>query len=331
MFTEPIETPTVSIIIPVYQAKDTLRKCVESCIFQREINPEEIEIILIDDGSSDGSDVICDQLSGHYDCVRVIAKHTQNQGVSIARNTGIELAKGRFVVFVDSDDEVKDTFLSNLIKHADEATLLVDETKSFYSTQKISGFQYIENSILNENTHVWGKLIERKALIEGNIRFPEKVAIGEDLLFMLDLALFADKRRCIRCIPEGDYIYNDNEKGAMNSSLKKSYLDQILCWRRAEEKLLEVKNYLSPYAFVSVAVSQILTALLVIGKVATQTGDRDEELDKTAMEQSMEQIEHALKVRGSFAALSMGHKIKVMLLKYSPDLYLKLYAKHKGA
>ena len=331
MFTEPIETPTVSIIIPVYQAKDTLRKCVESCIFQREINPEEIEIILIDDGSLDGSDVICDQLSGLHDGVRVIAKHTQNQGVSIARNTGIELAKGRFVVFVDSDDEVKDTFLSNLIKHADEATLLVDETKSFYSTQKISGFQYVENSILNENTHVWGKLIERKALIEGNIRFPEKVAIGEDLLFMLDLALFADKRRCIRCIPEGDYIYNDNEKGAMNSSLKKSYLDQILCWRRAEEKLLEVKNYLSPYAFVSVAVSQILTALLVIGKVATQTGDRDEELDKTAMEQSMEQIEHALKVRGSFAALSMGHKIKVMLLKYSPDLYLKLYAKHKGA
>jgi glycosyltransferase involved in cell wall biosynthesis len=304
---------------------------VESCIFQREINPEEIEIILIDDGSSDGSDVICDQLSGLHDGVRVIAKHTQNQGVSIARNTGIQLAKGRFVVFVDSDDEVKDTFLSNLIKHADEATLLVDETKSFYSTQKISGFQYIENSILNENTHVWGKLIERKALIEGNIRFPEKVAIGEDLLFMLDLALFADKRRCIRCIPEGDYIYNDNEKGAMNSSLKKSYLDQILCWRRAEEKLLEVKNYLSPYAFVSVAVSQILTALLVIGKVATQTGDRDEELDKTAMAQSMEQIEHALKVRGSFAALSMGHKIKVMLLKYSPDLYLKLYAKHKGA
>ena len=331
MFTEALETPMVSIIIPVYQAKNTLRKCVESCIFQREINPEEIEIILIDDGSSDGSDVICDQLSGLQNGVRVIAEHTQNQGVSIARNTGIELAKGRFVVFVDSDDEVKDTFLSNLIKHADEATLMVDETKSFYSTQKISGFQYIENSILNENTHVWGKLIERKALIEGNIRFPEKVAIGEDLLFMLDLALFADKRRCIRCIPEEDYIYNDNEKGAMNSSLKKSYLDQILCWRRAEEKLLEVKNYLSPYAFVSVAVSQILTALLVIGKVATQTGDRDEELDKTAMEQSMEQIEHALKVRGSFAALSMGHKIKVMLLKYSPELYLKLYAKHKGA
>ncbi len=331
MFTEPLETPMVSIIIPVYQAKDTLRKCVESCFSQREINPEEIEIILVDDGSFDGSDVICDQMSGLQNGIRVLVKHTENHGVSIARNTGIDMAKGRFIVFVDSDDEVTDTFLSNLLKYADEATLLVDETKSYYSTQKISGFQYIENSILNENTHVWGKLFDRKALMEGNIRFPEKVAIGEDLLFMLDVALFAGKRRCIRCIPEGDYIYNDNENSAMNSALKKSYLDQILCWRKAEEKLLFVRNNLSPYAFVSVAVSQILTALLVIGKVATQTGSRDEELDKEAMRVSMEQIEHALKVRGSFAALSIGHKIKVMLLKYNPNLYLKLYAKHKGA
>lgn len=331
MFTEALETPMVSIIIPVYQAKDTLRKCVESCLLQKEINPEDVEIILIDDGSCDGSEVICDQLSGVYNGIRVIVKHTENQGVSVARNTGIDLAKGRFVAFVDSDDEVTDTFLTNLLKHADEATLLVDETNSFYSTQKISGFQYIENSILNENTHVWGKIFDRKSLIDGNIRFPEKVAIGEDLLFMLDVALLADKRRCIRCIPDGDYIYNDNENGAMNSALKRSYLDQILCWRRAEEKLLSVKNSLSPYAFVSVAVSQILTALLVIGKVATQTEKRDEELDKQAMTVSMEQIEHALKVRGSFAALSIGHKIKVMLLKYSPELYLKLYAKHKGA
>jgi glycosyltransferase involved in cell wall biosynthesis len=320
----------VSIIIPVYQARDTLRKCVGSCLSQKEISPSEYEIILVDDGSNDGSDVICDELSGSRTGVIVRAIHTENHGVSHARNEGIGLAKGRFIVFVDSDDEVTDAFLSNLIKHADEATMLVDETKSFNSVQKISGYQYIENSILNENTHVWGKLIDRKSLIEGNIRFAEGVAIGEDLLFMLDLALFADKRHCIRCIPEGNYIYNDNDKGAMNSALKESYLDQILCWRRTEEKLLAVKENISPYAFVSVAVSQILTALLVIGKVATQTGERDEALDKKAMTESMEQIGHALKVRGAFAALPTGHKIKVMLLKFNPDLYLKMYARHKG-
>ena len=320
----------VSIIIPVYQAKDTLRRCVESCLSQKEISPEEMEIILVDDGSNDGSDVICDEFSGNRDGVRISVKHTENHGVSHARNIGIDLARGRFVVFVDSDDEITDVFVSNLLKYADEDTMLVDETNSYSCVQKISGYQYIENSILNENTHVWGKLIERKTIIEGNIRFAEGVAIGEDLLFMLDLALFADKKRCIRCIPQGNYIYNDNDNSAMNSSLKKSYLDQILCWRRTEEKLLTVKENISPYAFVSVAVSQILTALLVIGKVATQSGDRDEELDKLAMKESMEQIEHALKVRGSFAALSMGHKIKVMLLKFNPDLYLKLYARHKG-
>ncbi len=320
----------VSIIIPVYQAKDTLRRCVESCLSQREISPEEMEIILVDDGSSDGSDVICDELSGNRDGVKISVKHTENHGVSHARNLGVDLAKGRFIVFVDSDDEVTNVFLSNLLKHADEATMLVDETKSYNNAQKISGFQYIENSILNENTHVWGKLIERKALTEAGIRFKEGLAIGEDLLFMLDLALFADKRRCIRCIPEGNYIYNENENGAMNSSFKRSYLDQILCWRQTEEKLLEVKENISPYAFVSVAVSQILTALLVIGKVATQTGERDAALDKEAMDQAIGQINHALKVRGAFAALSMGHKLKVMILKFDRELYLKLYARHKA-
>ena len=127
------------------------------------------------------------------------------------------------------------------------------------------------------------------------------------------------------------FVYTENENSAMNSAFKKSYLDQILCWRQTEEKLLEVKENISPYAFVSVAVSQILTALLVIGKVATQTGERDAALDKEAMDQAMGQINHALKVRGAFAALSTGHKIKVMVLRFNPELYLKLYARHKAA
>ena len=330
MSIEPNSNLMASIIIPVYQAKETLRKCVESCLAQREISREEYEIILVDDGSNDGSDVICDELSGTKSGTKVSVVHTDNFGVSHARNVGIDRAKGRFVVFVDSDDEITGVFLSNLLKHADEETVLVDETKSFNSVQKITGYQYIENSILNENTHVWGKLFERETLKDGSIRFPEGVAIGEDLLFLLDLALFAKKRHCIKCIPDGNYIYNENDNGAMNSSLKKSYLDQILCWRQTEEKLLAVKENLSPYAFVSVAVSQILTALLVIGKVATQSGERDETLDKQAMSESLEQIEHALKVRGAFAALPTGHKIKVMLLRFNPSLYLKLYARHKG-
>ncbi len=317
-----------SIIIPVYQAESTLRECVQSCLEQRYVDPNEVELILVDDGSTDGSSKLCDELAGEDSRIKV--RHTGNSGVSHARNIGIELAQGRFILFVDSDDTVSGDLLSNLIKHADEETLLVDETKHFWSAQKVSGFQYIENSVLDANTHVWGKLFDRECLNEGKIRFIEGLAIGEDLLFLIDLGMFIGKKRAVRCIYGDDYNYSDNDNGAMNSSFKKSYLDQIICWKKTEEKLLTVKENLSPYAFVSVAVSQILTALLVAGKVATQKGQRDQDLDKLAIDEARGQINHALKTRGAFAALSAGHKFKVALLRTNPDLYLKLYAKHKN-
>lgn len=330
MAIDPNNTILVSIIIPVYQASKTLRQCVDSCLDQKDINPKEIELILIDDGSSDGSEIICDEYLNRLTDVRVRVKHTDNHGVSHARNTGIDMAEGRFLVFVDSDDRVTTSYVSNLIKHADEATLIVDETNSYDSAQKISGFHYIEESILNKNTHVWGKLFDAETIKAGNIRFPEGLTIGEDLLFLIDLAIFIGKRRCIKCIPEENYIYNLNENSAMHSSFKKSYMDQLVCWSKAGQKVESVKEYLSPFSMVSIAVSQILTALLVIGKVATQSGDRDENLDKLAVAESMAQIKKALKVRGSFAALSTGHKIKVILLKINPELYLRLYARHKA-
>ena len=98
----------VSIIIPVYQAKDTLKKCVLSCLNQKFIGDNETEIILVDDGSTDGSEQICDELEKEYGEHRIKVVHSKNHGVSHARNLGIERASGRFLVFVDSDDEVQE-------------------------------------------------------------------------------------------------------------------------------------------------------------------------------------------------------------------------------
>lgn len=320
----------ISIIIPVYQAKDTLKKCVLSCLSQKNIDPAEIEVILVDDGSTDGSAELCDELADSDEQGRIKVIHTPNGGVSSARNTGIMQATGRFIAFVDSDDYVNTNIIGNMIKYADENTLLVDETESYLGTQKISGFSYIENSVLNSNTHVWGKIFDRNALLEGNVLFQVGLSIGEDLLFLMDFATYIGKKRSIRCVALDDYVYTENENSAMNSSFKKSYLDQISCWRQAEDKLMAIKEYVSAYAFVSVAVSQIMTALLVAGKVATQAGERDGDLDKKAVSMVKDQIKHALKVRGAFAGLSFGYKIKVMIFRIDPDLYLKLYARHKG-
>lgn len=317
-----------SIIIPVYQAKGTLKRCVLSCLNQKYVEEGETEIILVDDGSTDGSSGLCDELAKEHGLVVI---HTQNHGVSHARNIGIEHATGRFAVFVDSDDEIKEEFLDKCLKYADESTVLVDETASFRNPGKISGYGYIENSILNANTHVWGKLFSLQALREGNIRFPEGLTIGEDLIFLLDFALAQEKKRNIRCIPEGDYVYTDNAEGAMNRAFKESYLDQITCWRMAEDRIRSVEEFISPYTLVTLAVCQIMTALLVVEKVAMAGQDKvDKDLAALAVSRVKEQITHALKTRGAYAALPLAHKLKVPVFRISPGLYMKLYGKHKG-
>lgn len=319
---------SVSIIVPVYQAKGTLRECVLSCLSQKCDKLDDMEVILVDDGSTDGSGELCDELSGEDKRIKVL--HTENHGVSHARNTGMDEATGKYIVFVDSDDLVKEGFLENVLKYADEGTVLVDETDSFTAEENISGFQYIENSILNKNSHVWGKLFLLDAIRKDNIRFLEGLTIGEDLLFMLDVAISQGKKRAVRCISGGDYIYRENEQGAMKRAFKESYLDEIRCWRMAEEKLLPYGREISAYALVSVAVSQILTAFLVAGKISLiEEGKIDKTLQERAMGEVEEQIRHALKTRGTFAALPTGHKIKTLLFRFNKNLYLKMYGSHK--
>lgn len=90
--------PTFSIIIPVYNVERFLTQCVESLLSQI----QDTELILVDDGSTDGSGALCDAFAAKHECIRVV--HTRNSGVSAARNLGIRLAKGTYVTFTDSDD-----------------------------------------------------------------------------------------------------------------------------------------------------------------------------------------------------------------------------------
>ena len=105
----------ISVIIPVYNVKAYLEKCVESVVNQ---DFSDYEIILIDDGSSDGSENLCDRLGEKYPEIKVI--HQENKGQGGARNTGIENASGEYLLFVDSDDYIKEDALSFLYKTATE-------------------------------------------------------------------------------------------------------------------------------------------------------------------------------------------------------------------
>lgn len=101
--------PLISIIVPVYQVKEYLDECVESLLAQTYTN---LELLLVDDGSTDGSGEICDRYAVKDDRVRVV--HQENQGPSAARNAGLDCAKGKYVAFVDSDDIVLPDFIEVL-------------------------------------------------------------------------------------------------------------------------------------------------------------------------------------------------------------------------
>lgn len=106
--------PKVSVVIPVYNVEKFLKHCMESVMDQKQKNAE---IILVDDGSTDNSGVLCDQYAQQYDHVKVI--HQKNAGLSAARNTGIEAAKGEFITFVDSDDMLASGFLEKAMQLAE--------------------------------------------------------------------------------------------------------------------------------------------------------------------------------------------------------------------
>ena len=96
-----------SIIIPIYNAEATLRRCLDSLVGQQF---SDYELLLINDGSTDDSDAICREYANTYSCVRYFAK--ENGGVSSARNLGLEQAKGEYILFVDSDDYVADNYFA---------------------------------------------------------------------------------------------------------------------------------------------------------------------------------------------------------------------------
>ena len=111
----------LSIIVPIYNVESYLRKCVDSLLAQDYENYEDYEIILVDDGSPDKCPAICDDYAAQYDYIRVI--HRENGGLSAARNSGIEVAKGKYVMFVDSDDYVEPNVLGRLMAYIERDNL----------------------------------------------------------------------------------------------------------------------------------------------------------------------------------------------------------------
>lgn len=190
------EEVVVSVIIAVYNVEAYLENCLKSLCNQ---TYSSLEIILIDDGSTDASAALCDYWAKKDFRVKVI--HQKNAGVSAARNKGLEIASGVYVTFVDSDDWVEPDFIEELVKnhHQGEMTVTgyqVDfvqkkQNKSVlktYSGDEICYLEKIETVDLfgaGLFSSIWNKLYERERLQKQNIQFPEEMNLGEDIVFNL--------------------------------------------------------------------------------------------------------------------------------------------------
>lgn len=178
-----------SVLIPVYNVESYLCRCLDSLKKQ---SYSDWECILIDDGSSDGSGIICDEYAHKDNRFKVI--HKKNGGVSSARNVGLDLAKGEWVIFVDADDWVSDDFFDIDDTSADiieRPYFVVDEKGKVLSQycpssrRSINNKEEMFNFFVRERTNaLWNKVF-RLDLIR-DVRFDENVCIGEDFLFYLE-------------------------------------------------------------------------------------------------------------------------------------------------
>lgn len=190
----------ISIIIPVYNMEKRLNKCIDSVLNQ---NFESYEVILVNDGSTDNSGKICNEYKRKDDRIKVI--HTKNKGVSSARNTGISISQGKYLMFIDSDDWIEKNTLELAYSNIIDSDIIIygfcyDVYKRDFlikSTIKSTVYDYILNRE-NINKHFrylfntidfsssCNKLFKKSIIDLNNIRFMEKMSIFEDLCFNIE-------------------------------------------------------------------------------------------------------------------------------------------------
>lgn len=245
----------ISVIVPIYDVEKYLKICIDSILKQTYGN---IEIILIDDGSPDGCPKICDEYKKKD--ARVIVIHKENGGLSDARNTGLRIAKGEYVTFVDSDDYLNLNFLSIMYNKIEELGsdiafcdyMSVDESslKQFSYTQgnsvTMSNVECLTN-VYRPRKHgmsfvAWGKIYKKRLFDEHTIEFPVG-KIHEDTYTTYKLLYHSSK---ITFISNELYYYRKRSGSIMDKGFSLKSLDKLeavseaslFFWRREERELL---------------------------------------------------------------------------------------------
>lgn len=235
----------ISIVVPVFNAVEFLDEMIESVLKQ---NNKQWELILVDDGSTDGSAEICDYYVKR--CSQIKCVHLDNSGVSSARNNGISLAKGDYVLFVDSDDTIEFDMIDDLIHKLEKGIDLIvfgystfpekdfvrpsREVKYQGNDCVMEGAAFLyKNGLLNSPCN---KLYNLATIKSKEIKFVNDVSLGEDLLFNLDYLKYCG---CLLVVTESYYNYRINKGSSLTGKIRDDMLDIQLRLKNAIQKSFE--------------------------------------------------------------------------------------------
>lgn len=237
----------ISVIVPIYNAAKFLDKCLKSILSQTYQN---LEIILINDGSTDNSLEICETYKKTDERIKLFSK--ENSGVSSSRNIGIENATGKYVIFIDADDYIEQNMFELLSK--DLFDFNVDMSICGYKKVDINGNILFESEDLNEKYFddevfkhylfdgryyreiLCNKLFKLDIIKNNNIRFREDIHINENIVFILDFAHFARK-----FVYDNQLLYNYvfHENSALNEKFNLKKVSVLASYVRILEYKLE--------------------------------------------------------------------------------------------
>ena len=313
----------ISVIVPVYNVEAYLERCVESILQQ---TYAYFELILINDGSTDFSGKICDHLASQYENIKVY--HIENAGVSNARNTGIKLATGAWITFIDSDDFVTKDYLEILIGAVDD-----EEFVGF----TIAPLHHIKNGIVTDlpphsgRKEIWSteetmkellmttrtsffpvaKLFKRDLIADE--RFNTDYHLAEDALFLTELLL---KTRCSSVFIDKPIYYYDHREGSATTSVNQHVFDTIEVYKHIIAKVSQVFPDLKPelknrerWSYITVYDKIIFTS--------------SEEYQKEKAELRTWIVQHRREIWKD-AYFTTFRKIAVLSLVISPWLYQKI-------
>ena len=221
-----------SIILPIYKVENYLEECVNSVLAQKF---KDYELILVDDGSPDNCPKMCDEFAKNNSRVKVV--HEKNSGIANARNRGIKIAKGKYILFIDPDDYVEENYLEVIDKSIEDFDMIIFGFYNLYKNKKV--IQYGKNETLTRDKaleylvsdnkirgYVWNKVFKKRLIEENHLLFDSNMTVSEDTWFVYNCL---KKVNNIKTIDTPLYYYRQRKSSLMSRKLKdinpKSFFD----------------------------------------------------------------------------------------------------------